>query len=139
MRDSSDLQNADAGSPGSRLSKHDDAVETDLRRLQSQLESFNRARDWDQFHSPRNLAMALSVEAGELLECFLWARDGEPIEAQKRHHIEEEAADVLICLLNFCSQSGIDLPQAFCQKLARNAEKYPVEKARGSRDKYDSL
>ena len=71
MRDSSDLQNADAGSPGSRLSKHDDAVETDLRRLQSQLESFNRARDWDQFHSPRNLAMALSVEAGELLECFL--------------------------------------------------------------------
>ena len=65
MRDSSDLQNADAGSPGSRLSKHDDAVETDLRRLQSQLESFNRARDWDQFHSPRNLAMALSVEAGE--------------------------------------------------------------------------
>ena len=112
--------------------------EADLRCLQMRLEAFNRERDWDQFHSPRNLAMALSVEAGELLECFLWARDGESIDAKNRRHIEEEAADVLICLLNFCSQSGIDLPRAFHEKLARNAAKYPVEKSRGSRNKYDS-
>ncbi len=113
--------------------------ESDLRRLESMVSEFNRARDWDQYHSPRNLAMALSVEAGELLECFLWSRDGEEIEAAKRAHIEEEAADVLICLLNFCSRAKIDLPRAFAQKLSRNAEKYPVDKARGSRAKYDEL
>ena len=113
--------------------------ESDLRRLESMVSAFNRARDWDQFHSPRNLAMALSVEAGELLECFLWSLDGEAIDGAKRAHIEEEAADVLICLLNFCSRAGIDLPRAFARKLARNAEKYPVDKARGSRAKYDEL
>ena len=107
--------------------------------MQAALAAFNQARDWDQFHSPRNLAMSLSVEAGELLECFLWARDGEPIPESKRRDVADEAADVLICLLNFCSQAQIDLPEAFADKLARNAAKYPVEKARGSRAKSDEL
>ncbi len=110
-----------------------------LYELQARLKQFNEDRDWDQFHSPRNLAMCLSVEAGELLECFLWSKDGESIPEKKRDHVEEEAADVLICLINFCTQAGIDLPAAFEAKLAKNAAKYPVEKARGSRAKYDEL
>ena len=95
---------------------------TDLSKMQETLIQFNRERDWDQYHSPRNLAMALSVEAAELLECFLWVRDGETIPDDKRPHIAEEAADVLICLINFCTQAGIDLPAAFDAKIAKNAD-----------------
>ena len=84
--------------------------ESDLYRMQELLKQFNEERDWDQFHCPRNLAMSLAVEAGELLECFLWVKDGEEIEDSRRSHIAEEAADVLICLVNFCTQAGIDLP-----------------------------
>lgn len=113
--------------------------EENLRLMQEKLKQFNEDRDWDQFHSPRNLAMCLSVEAGELLECFLWSRDDEKVPENKLSHVEEEAADVLICLLNFCTQANIDLPAAFEAKLAKNAAKYPVEKARGSRAKYDEL
>lgn len=109
----------------------------DLRGMQAKLEAFNRERDWDQFHSPRNLSMALSVEAGELLECFLWSRDDEGVACERREHVSEEAADVLICLLNFCSQAKVDLVEAFHKKLVQNAKKYPVEKARGSRAKYN--
>ncbi|MBO4350684.1 MAG: nucleotide pyrophosphohydrolase [Proteobacteria bacterium] len=110
-----------------------------LITMQEKLRQFNTERDWDQYHCPRNLAMALSVESAELLECFLWARDGETIPDEKRPHIAEEAADVLICLLNFCTQANIDLPAAFEAKLAKNAAKYPVDKARGSRAKYNDL
>ncbi|MBQ4359428.1 MAG: nucleotide pyrophosphohydrolase [Proteobacteria bacterium] len=110
-----------------------------LRDMQAQLKIFNHERDWEQFHCPRNLAMSLSVEAAELLECFLWTRDDEPIPDNKKTAVAEEAADVLICLLNFCERAGVDLPQAFAQKLAKNAAKYPVSKARGSREKYDAL
>ena len=111
----------------------------DLKQIAERLKAFNQARDWDQFHCPRNLAMALSTEAAELLECFLWVKDGESIPDDKRPHIAEEAADVLICLVNFCTQAGIDLGEAFDNKIERNERKYPVEKARGSREKYDKL
>jgi len=114
-------------------------LESNLYKLQELLVKFNRERDWDQFHSPRNLAMALSAESAELLECFLWYKDDQQIPEEKRSHVAEEAADVLICLLNFCSQAGIDLPAAFAAKLDKNAKKYPVEKARGSAKKYDEL
>lgn len=112
---------------------------TELKNMQTRLRQFNQERDWDQFHCPRNLAMCLSVEAGELLECFLWIKDGEPVPEKKREQISEEAADVFICLLNFCEQAGVDLPSAFDAKLAKNAAKYPVKKARGSCKKYDEL
>ena len=112
---------------------------SDLREIAQKLQKFNRDRDWDQFHCPRNLAMALSVEASELLECFLWVRDNESIPNEKLPHITEEAADVLICLVNFCNQANIDLPAAFDAKLAKNEAKYPVDKARGSRNKYNEL
>ncbi len=114
-------------------------IESNLYILQDRLAQFNRDRDWDQFHSPRNLAMALSAESAELLECFLWYKDHQEIPEEKRPHVAEEAADVLICLLNFCSQANIDLPRAFEAKLDKNAKKYPVEKARGNAKKYDEL
>lgn len=119
------------------MDKH--TCESDLYKLQARLVEFNRERDWDQFHSPRNLAMSLSVETAELLEHFLWTRDEEQIANEKKLHIAEEAADVLICLLNFCAQAKIDLPVAFEDKIVKNANKYPVEKARGSCKKYNEL
>jgi NTP pyrophosphatase (non-canonical NTP hydrolase) len=108
-----------------------------MRRVRA----FNDARDWGRYHSPRNLAMALSVEAGELLELYLWSADGgpQPPVESRAPKVADEAADVLICLLNFCDRAGVDLESAFEQKLARNAEKYPVERARGRLEKSTEL
>ena len=109
--------------------------------LTEQVRAFNKARDWGRYHSPRNLAMALSVEAGELLELFLWSADDgpQPPVASRGPQVGDEAADVLICLLNFCDRSGVDLQAAFERKLARNAEKYPVARARGRLEKSTEL
>ena len=104
--------------------------------LRQRLESFVEARDWRQFHSPRNLAACLSVESGELLELYMWTRDGEgphPPGAgpPPRDRIEDEAADVLISLLNFCEVTGVDLLAVAHEKLNRIEKKYPVDLARG--------
>jgi dCTP diphosphatase len=114
-------------------------TETDLPAMLAALRRFNDARDWAEFHSPKNLAMALSVESAELLELFLWAKDDGPQPAlpERRARLDDEAADVLICLLNLCDRAGVDLPAAFWQKLAKNEERYPVERARGSLRKHD--
>lgn len=113
--------------------------ESDLRALSRALKAFNHERDWEQFHSPKNLAICLSIEASEVLERFLWLGDEEAISADNKARIGEEAADVLISLLNLCERAEIDLPNAFADKLAKNAEKYPVERAKGSRAKYSDL
>ncbi|HZO13503.1 MAG TPA: nucleotide pyrophosphohydrolase [Polyangiaceae bacterium] len=107
---------------------------TDLHEMQAALRRFNDERDWAQYHSPRNLAMALSVETAELLELYLWSRDDGPQPAlpERGERVAEEAADVLICLLNLCDRANIDLPAAFWRKLEQNATRYPVEEARGS-------
>ncbi len=111
-----------------------------LADLSALLLQFNADRDWDQFHSPKNLALALSVESAEILELFLWSRDeNTPPSPDLRDRLKLEAADVLICLLNLCNRSQIDLTDAFLQKLALNASRYPVEKARGNAKKYDEL
>jgi dCTP diphosphatase len=114
---------------------------TSIATLKAQISAFNAERDWGQFHSPRNLAMAVSVEAGELLELFLWSADEgpQPAVAAREPRVAEEAADVAITLLNFCSQAGIDLASAVEAKLAANAERYPVDKARGRMLKHDEL
>lgn len=111
----------------------------DLPAMQRALRRFNDERDWGQFHAPRNLAMALSVEAAELLELYLWSRDDGPQPAlpEREARVSEEAADVLICLLNLCDRAGIDLGAAFWRKLEANATRYPVDEARGSMRKYD--
>ena len=110
----------------------------DIPAMQRALRRFNDERDWAQFHAPRNLAMALSVEAAELLELFLWSRDEGPQPAlpERADRVAEEAADVLICLLNLCDRAGVDLVEAFWRKLDANAARYPVEEARGSMRKY---
>lgn len=111
-------------------------AETPLGVLAEALRAFNRARDWEQFHTPKDLAMALSIEASELLELFLWRRDDDPPSAER---LAEELGDVLITLTNLASRLGVDLMAAAEAKLALNGRRYPVERARGSAKKYDAL
>ena len=114
---------------------------TTLSHIQKRLIDFNAARNWNQYHSPRNLAMAISVEAGELLEQYLWSSDTgpqPPIET-RIHTVKEEAADILICLLNFCHNAEIDLLSATMQKIDQNEKKYPIDKSFGKLEKHNEL
>ncbi len=110
-----------------------------LADLTARVRAFADARDWERYHSPRNLAMAVSVEAGELLELFLWSSDDgpQPPHATREPKVADEAADVLICLLNLCDRAGIDLAAAVQSKLERAEQKYPAERVRGKALKYD--
>lgn len=110
-----------------------------LSELHQAVRAFVEARDWRRYHSPRNLAMALSVEASELLELFLWTSDEgpQPATPERARAAADEAADVMICLLNFCDRMGIDLGAAVLDKLARTEQKYPAERVRGKALKYD--
>ena len=109
--------------------------------LAARLRAFLEERDWGRYHSPRNLAMALSVEAAELLELYLWSSDGgpQPPVASREPRVAEEAADVAICLLNLCAQAGVDLSAAVEAKLASNARRYPVDRARGRLERSEEL
>jgi dCTP diphosphatase len=113
----------------------------ELDDLRDQLRAFAAARDWDQFHSPKNLAMALAAEAGELLEVFQWMTEAQSrsLEPGQEAAAREELADVLLYLIRLSDTLGIDLIAAAKRKLAANAEKYPVDKVRGSSRKYTEL
>ena len=104
----------------------------DLKRV---VESFVDERDWKQFHSPKNLAMALSVEVSELMELFQWLDLDEAKEAMKAGEVREDAldevADILIYLLAFCNSNNIDISDALMKKMKKNNEKYPVDKFKG--------
>jgi NTP pyrophosphatase (non-canonical NTP hydrolase) len=112
-----------------------------LHRLRDALRAFAAERDWDQFHSPRNLATALAVEAAELLEPFQWLTDEQSRSLPPEVHaaVEEELADVLLYLIRLADRLDVDLELAARAKIERNAAKYPVDKARGSSRKYDEL
>ena len=112
-----------------------------LRDLRDELRAFAAERDWDQFHSPRNLATALAVEAAELLEPFQWLSEeqGRDLPPATRAAVEEEMADVLLYLVRLADRLEVDLAAAARAKIAKNAEKYPVEKAKGSSRKYDTF
>jgi dCTP diphosphatase len=116
---------------------------TTVAELRERVMAFARERDWEQFHSPKNLSMALAAESGELMEHFLWAesKDSAAVLAnpKKRAAIEDELADVVIYALEFANIGGIDLARAIEAKLAQNAAKYPVEKAKGRSVKYTEL
>ena len=114
---------------------------TKIQDLKNILIAFNQDRDWQQYHCPRNLAMALNVEASELLSLFLWSSDNgpQPPIASRIPKVHEEAADVMICLLNFCSSMNIDLAQAVYAKIQKNNQKYPIDKSRGKLEKHDEL
>jgi len=112
-----------------------------LLTLRDTLRAFAAERDWEQFHSPRNLATALAVEAAELLEPFQWLTDEQSrdLPPETRAAVEQELADVLLYLVRLADKLGVDLESAARAKITRNAEKYPVEKSRGSSRKYDAL
>jgi len=112
-----------------------------MDELTQQVVAFRDARDWKQFHSPRNLAASISIEAAELLECFQWSNDAtlDGDVAKRRGEIEEEIADVLIYALLLAHETGIDPAEAIRRKIAVNDIKYPIERSKGSRAKYDSL
>lgn len=110
-----------------------------LSSLHKAVRAFVDARGWGQYHSPRNLAMAVSVEASELLELYLWTSDDgpQPATPARSAAVADEAADVMICLLNLCDRAGIDLGAAVFDKLARTEQKYPVARVYGKALKYD--
>jgi dCTP diphosphatase len=114
----------------------------DVAGVQAELRTFASERDWERFHSPKNLAIALTVEAGELLEVFQWLAERESrtvMLGSTAGAVEAEVADVLIYLLRLADILDIDLGQAVAAKLATNAERYPVDKAHGRATKYTSL
>lgn len=117
--------------------------QTTLAELKARVLHFAHERDWEQFHAPKNLSMALAAEAGELMEHFLWASPEASREiaqsSAKRARIEEELADVVIYALEFANITGIDVAAAIERKMQANADKYPVEKAKGRAEKYDEL
>jgi len=116
-------------------------MNSEIESLVLALRDFARARDWEQFHSPKNLAAALSVEAAELLEHFQWLTDAQSraLSGDKRAQVAEEVADVLLYLLQLSDKLGIDPLEAARAKLEVNAEKYPVDRARGSSRKYTEI
>ena len=112
-----------------------------LLDLREQLRRFSEERDWDQFHVPKNLAIALSVEASELLEHFQWLSEDESkrLSEDQLEKIREELADVLLYLVRLADKLDIDLVTAANRKIKVNAEKYPANKSRGSSKKYTDL
>ncbi len=112
-----------------------------LETLRARLAAFAAERDWDQFHNPKNLAMAVATESAELLEHFQWLTFERAARLPKaaRDEVALECADVLLFLLRLCDKLEIDLAAAAERKLALNARKYPVEKSRGKATKYDKL
>lgn len=120
-----------------RQAKGDDV----FGELRDALRRFAAERDWDQFHSPKNLASALSVEAGELLERFQWLSEAESqsLSSADRARVEQEIADVLLYLIRLADKLDVDLAAAAREKMKMNAEKYPVEKAKGKNKKYTEL
>jgi dCTP diphosphatase len=112
-----------------------------IDELREQLRAFARERDWEQFHSPKNLAMALIVETAELVEHFQWLSEAQSQELpdEKREQVAQEMADVFIYLVRLADRLDIDLLDAAKRKIVLNARKYPADKVRGSARKYDEV
>lgn len=111
----------------------------DLCDLNLKIKKFSEDRDWDQFHSVKNLAMALNVECSELLEIFQWMKEEESnnIKASEiMSKIEDEVADIFIYLMRIMDKTGIDLEQVIIHKMKKNADKYPIDLSKGNAKKY---
>ena len=134
---------ADGAEPPAKRPKPTFSASPDLEAIRSQQAAFAEARDWDQFHTPRNLALALVGEVGELCEIFQWKGDHEVQPGlpgwtdAKRQHLGEEMADVLNYLVRLADKCGIDLPAVADAKIQKNAAKYPASLVRGSAKKYN--
>jgi len=111
----------------------------DITKIQNQLQKFASERDWEQFHTPKNLAMALSVEAAELVEIFQWLNPEESKLPDKRQLelINSEVADIAMYLLRFCDLLDVNLEDAIQTKIVKNSEKYPINLSKGNAKKYN--
>ena len=111
-----------------------------FKQLHDAMEQFATERDWDQFHSPKNLAMALTVEAAELQECFQWLTEAQSTELdeKKLSAVRDEIADVQLYLIRLAGKLDVDIEAACWAKMESNAEKYPAEQVKGSARKYTS-
>lgn len=116
-------------------------MSVDVKSLIESLRQFSKEREWEQFHSPKNLACALSVEVSEVLEHFQWLPEDQSraLSPELRAEVSNELADVFLYLLQLSDELGIDLVKSAQRKLAANAEKYPVDKAKGKSTKYTKL
>jgi NTP pyrophosphatase (non-canonical NTP hydrolase) len=128
---------------GLTITKHNLSMdqETTIESLKNQVKTFCEAREWDQFHSLKDLAIGVSTEANELLELFRFINENEIDEKLKdpvfKNRVEQELADVFFFILRIAQKNHLDLTQVFSRKMRSNAEKYPVEKARASNKKYN--
>jgi len=130
-------------SVSSWLTTHDGlgCMTDSIKELTAEIRAFRDARDWQQFHAPKEMAVAIAAEAGELLQHFVWQSSAQSQQRanQRREQIADEIADVSMLLFELAENLCIDLAQAIRAKLARNELRYPVDKARGSNRKYDEL
>ncbi|BCZ46982.1 nucleotide pyrophosphohydrolase [Clostridium gelidum] len=112
-----------------------------IKLLQNKVKMFCEEREWDEFHNPKDLAIGISTEANELLDIFRFKTEKQMDEdfEKMRPAVEEELADVLFFVLRFAQKNNIDLQEALNKKLDKNAQKYPIEKAKGNNKKYDQL
>lgn len=112
-----------------------------IQEITAEIRAFRDARDWRQFHSPKDLAVGITAEAGELLQHFVWqsSEQSEQRALDRKDEISQEIADVGILLFELADNLGLDLSEVMRAKLARNEQRYPLEKARGSNKKYNEL
>ena len=118
-------------------------ADTTLQQLKDLVAAFRDERDWAQFHNPKDLAVSISIEAAELLELFQWKGEDEveriTDDPEWQERLREEVADIVVYCLNMSDTVGVDLSEAIIEKLRKNSEKYPVEKARGNAKKYTEI
>lgn len=108
-------------------------TDLDYKEIRDKIREFNRARDWEKFHTPANLAKSISIEAGELLECFQWTDQCD------RHSVADELADVMMYCIMMADRMNLDMKHEMLRKMAENGAKYPVKKAKGNSAKYNKL
>ncbi len=113
----------------------------DIKALTSDINKFAQERDWEQFHNPKDLAAALSIETSELLEIMLWTPSDQSAARveEKREAVENEVGDIMVYLLRFCDICGIDPIEATRAKMKINAVRYPIDKSKGNSKKYDEF
>ena len=110
-------------------------MDREFQIIRNNIKNFVKERDWEQFHNAKDLALALSIEAAELNECFLWKSHDEA----KVESIKDELADIFIYAVLFADKYGFDIPELISEKIEKNAAKYPVDKAKGNAKKYTDL
>ena len=129
---------------GARVEGYSNGIPTDpslfkILKLQDRISNFCKEREWDKFHSPKNLAISICIEAAELLENFQWDKDNLEIEDKKKERISQEIADVLIYSIRLCEVLDLDPIKISNNKIDKNGEKYPVNLSKGISDKYKDL